>query len=213
MKIVYGQKLNNEQIQTVNEIALNCGVMFDTARLLFYRKQDTVKKAKHFLNPDKSGFNNPFLLRDMDKAVQRINDAKLLNQSVLIFGDYDADGICATTILYNCLKDFGLEKVQAFVPERESGYGLSVDTVKDFISRSGIDLLITVDCGISDYEIIKDIKALGVDVIVTDHHECRATVPPADAVVNPRRPDCPYPFKSLAGVGVVFKFKIYRPER
>lgn len=204
MKIVYGQKLNNEQIQTVNEIALNCGVMFDTARLLFYRKQDTVKKAKHFLNPNKSGFNNPFLLRDMDKAVQKINDAKLLNQSVLIFGDYDADGVCATTILYNCLKDFGLQKVQAFVPERENGYGLSVDTVKDFISQSGLDLLITVDCGISDYEIIKDIKALGVDVIVTDHHEPPEILPDCTKI-NPKIANQDYPFDSLCGAGVAYK--------
>ncbi len=204
MKIVYGQKLNSEQVQTINEIATNCGVMFDTARLLFYRKQDFVEKAKHFLNPNKSGFNNPLLLRDMDIAVSRITQARLLNQSILIFGDYDADGICATTILYNCLKDFGLENVEKFVPERESGYGLSIETIKDFINRKNIDLLITVDCGISDYEVIEEIKALGIDVIVTDHHEPPEILPNC-AKINPKIPNQDYPFDGLCGAGVAYK--------
>ena len=204
MKIVYGQKLNDEQIQTINEIASNCGVMFDTARLLFYRKQDTVEKAKHFLNPNKSGFNNPFLLRDMDTAVERITKAKLLNQSILIFGDYDADGVCATTVLYNCLKDFGLENIETFVPERESGYGLSIQIVKDYINSKNIDLLITVDCGISDYEIINQIKALGVDVIVTDHHEPPELLPDCTKI-NPKIDNQEYPFDGLCGAGVAYK--------
>ncbi len=204
MKIVYGQKLNNEQFQTINEIASNCGVMFDTARLLFYRKQDTVEKAKHFLNPNKSGFNNPFLLKDMEKAVQRISEAKLLNQSILIFGDYDADGVCATTILYNCLKDFGIESIDAFVPEREKGYGLSVETIKNFLTCKNIDLLITVDCGISDYEVIEEIKALGVDVIVTDHHEPPEILPNCTRI-NPKIENQDYPFDGLCGAGVAYK--------
>ena len=204
MKIVYGQKLNNEQIQTINEIASSCGVMFDTARLLFYRKQDTVKKAKHFLAPNKSGFNNPMLLVDIDKAVQRLKQAKALNQSVLIFGDYDADGVCATTVLYNCLKDFGLEKVDAFVPERENGYGLSIETVKKFIDSKGLDLLITVDCGISDYETIEEIKKFGVDVIVTDHHEPPENLPNC-IKINPKISGQNYPFDALCGAGVAYK--------
>ncbi len=204
MKIVYGEQLNNQQIQTINEIALNCGVMFDTARLLFYRKQDTVQKAKHFLNPNKSGFNNPFLLNDMDKAVERITQAKLLSQNVLIFGDYDADGVCATTILYNCLKDFGLENVQAFVPERESGYGLSIQTINEFLNKTNIDLLITVDCGISDYEVIEEIKKLGIDVIVTDHHEPPETLPNCTKI-NPKITGQDYPFEGLCGAGVAYK--------
>lgn len=204
MKIVYGNQLNSAQIQTVNEIASNCGVMFDTARLLFYRKQDTIAKAKHFLNPNKSGFHNPLLLKDMDKALERINKAKFFNQNVLIFGDYDADGVCATTILYNCLKDFGIENVTAFVPERENGYGLSVETIKGFLTNKNIDLLITVDCGISDFEVIEEIKALGIDVIVTDHHEPPEILPNC-IKINPKIAGQDYPFDALCGAGVAYK--------
>lgn len=204
MKIVYGEQLNNQQIQTVNEIALNCGVMFDTARLLFYRKQDTIEKAKHFLNPSKTGFHNPLLLKDMDKAVERINEARLLSQNILIFGDYDADGVCATTILYNCLKDFGIENITAFVPERENGYGLSVETIKRFLTNKNIDLLITVDCGISDFEVIEEIKALGIDVIVTDHHEPPENLPNCTKI-NPKITGQDYPFDALCGAGVAYK--------
>ena len=204
MKIVYGEQLNNQQIQTVNEVALNCGVMFDTARLLFYRKQDTIEKAKHFLNPSKTGFHNPLLLKDMDKAVERINEARLLSQNILIFGDYDADGVCATTILYNCLKDFGIENITAFVPERENGYGLSVETIKGFLTNKNIDLLITVDCGISDFEVIEEIKALGIDVIVTDHHEPPENLPNCTKI-NPKITGQDYPFDALCGAGVAYK--------
>ncbi len=204
MKIVYGQQLNSSQLQTINEIALSCGVMFDTARLLFYRKQDSVEKAKHFLNPNKSGFNDPLLLNGMSQAVNKITQAKLLGHNVLIFGDYDADGVCATTVLYNCLKDFGIDSVDAFVPERESGYGLSIDTVKKFINEKNIQLLITVYCGISDYEIINEIKRLGVDVVVTDHHEPPEILP--DCIkINPKIVGQEYPFDGLCGAGVAYK--------
>ncbi len=204
MEIVCGKQLNSQQIQTVKEIAKNCGVMFDTARLLFYRKQDTVEKAKHFLNPDKSGFNDPLLLNGMNQAVERIAKAKLFGQNILVFGDYDADGICATTVLCNCLKDFGIASVDAFVPERERGYGLSIETIKEFVSRKKIDLLITVDCGISDYEVVEQIKKLGIDVIVTDHHEPPEILPDCTRI-NPKISGQEYPFEGLCGAGVAYK--------
>ena len=171
MKLVYGKTLNADETLTVQNIANGCDILFDTARLLFYRGIDSVSKAKRFLSTGKSGFYSPFLLSGVKDAVERITLAKERGENVLIFGDYDADGVCATTVLYYCLTEFGVKNLRIYVPEREEGYGLNVDTVTRFNEQSPIDLLITVDCGISDCEKIKIIKDLGVDVIVTDHHE------------------------------------------
>ena len=117
MKIVYGKQLNIEENKKVQEIAEHCGITFDTARLLFYRKQDSVIKAKRFLNPSKNHFHNPFLLDGVKQAVESIYNAKLLGKNVFILGDYDADGVCASTILYNCLKEYGITNLRVYVPE------------------------------------------------------------------------------------------------
>ena len=159
MKIVYGKTLTAEETRVVNNIASECGILFDTARLLFCRNIDTVQKAKAFLNPGKHAFNDPFLLDGMADAVNRIKKAKDLGESVLIFGDYDADGVCATTVLYYALKNFGIT-ARKFVPEREDNYGLNLKLISEFNKEQKIDLLISVDCGISDYEVIEEIKKL-----------------------------------------------------
>ena len=203
MRIVYGKTLSAEEENTVGKIALECGIMYDTARLLFYRNIDTVEKAKKFLKPSKAHFNNEFLLDGISQAVSRIELAKSRRERVLIFGDYDADGVCATTVLFNCLNDFGIE-ADKFIPERELGYGLNVNKVKDLVQEYGSSLLITVDCGISDYEKIEEIKRLGVDVIVTDHHEPPEVLP--DCIkINPKIQGQAYPFKELCGAGVAYK--------
>ncbi len=203
MKIVYGQNLTERETCIISNVANECGILFDTARLLFYRGIDTVEKAKKFLSPGKSGFHAPLLLRDMVKAVERIKKAKDFNESVLIFGDYDADGICATTVLYNCLKDYGI-KARKFIPEREEGYGLNLDTVSVLNEKQKIDLLITVDCGISDKIKIEQLKNLGIDVIVTDHHEPPEDLP--DCIkINPKIEGQEYPFTELCGAGVAYK--------
>lgn len=203
MGINYGKNLTDEDIRIINEISRDCGILFDTARLLYYRKIDTVEKAKNFLNPGKYGFYNPFLLQDMDNAVQRIILAKQKGESVLVFGDYDADGVCATSILYNALCDFGIS-ARKFVPEREDNYGLNLDTVNSFNNQQKIDLLITVDCGISDGEKIEEIKKIGIDVIVTDHHEPPEVLPNC-IKINPKIDGQDYPFKELCGAGVAYK--------
>lgn len=204
MKIVYGKKLDNESTLRVQEIAMKCGVTFDTARLLFYRNQDTVEKAERFLTPSKKGFFNPYLLEDMDRAIDRIRRAVIEDQSVLVFGDYDADGVCASTILYGCLREFGVNRLRVFVPEREDGYGLNVQSVEKLNAEQKIDLLITVDCGISDYDKIQELKKTGIDVIVTDHHEPPEILP--DCIrINPKINGQKYPFKELCGAGVAYK--------
>jgi len=204
MKIVYGEQLNRENEQLITSIALSCNITFDTARLLFYRKLDTAEKVKRFLNPSKKGFHSPFMLSGIESAVNRIEEAKLQAQNLLIFGDYDADGVCATTVLYNCLKDYGINSITMYIPERSEGYGLNLETIKNLKDSYNIDLLITVDCGISDYDKISLIKELGIDVIVTDHHEPPEILP--DCIkINPKLIGEKYPFDELCGAGVAYK--------
>ncbi len=203
MDIIYGKQLNDNERRIVTSIANECGILFDTARLLFYRNIDTVKKAKAFLSPSKNGFNDPYSFNGMVDAVSRISKAKDNYENVLIFGDYDADGICATTILYYSLREFGIT-ADFFVPEREEGYGLNFERILKLNQNKKIDLLITVDCGISSKDVIEEIKNLGIDVIVTDHHEPPKDLP--DCInINPKLIGQNYPFSELCGAGVAYK--------
>ena len=203
MQIVYGKTLTKDEVLIVNKIAMECGIMFDTARLLFARNIDTVEKAKRFLNPSRANFIDPFAFNDMKKVVQRIKEAKEKEQRILIFGDYDADGICSVTILYYCLKEFGITPLFA-IPEREDGYGLNEQIVLNIHEQTPIDLVITVDCGISDGEKIENLKSKGIDVIVTDHHE-PAEILPNTLIINPKVKTENYPFDGLSGAGVAYK--------
>lgn len=203
MKIEHGKTLNDEQRRIVNNIANDCNILIDTARLLFYREIDTTAKAKRFLNPGKKHFYDPYLMNGIKEAVDRIRLAKRLNQKVLVFGDYDADGVSATTILYNCLKEFGVN-AKFTVPEREEGYGLGIDKIMKIKAESGLDLVITVDCGISDNEAVKTLQENGIDVIVTDHHE-PPEVLPSCVCINPKIKGNGYPFDGLCGTGVAYK--------
>ena len=148
--------------------------------------------------------HNPFLLNDMDLAVERIEKAIMRNEKITIFGDYDADGVTSTSILYMFLRENGAN-VEYYIPNRFSdGYGMNSVSVKK-VSDSGTNLIITVDNGISAYNEVEYAKSLGMDVIVTDHHECPDILPECIAVINPKRKDSTYPFSELAGVGVTFK--------
>jgi len=158
-----------------------------------------------FLSPNYDKKHDPFLLPDMQAAVNRLVIAHQKQERITIYGDYDIDGLTATTVLLDGLKSFGFKNVQTFIPNRfVEGYGLTVDAVER-IAADGAQLIITVDCGsLSEKEIIRA-NELGVDVIVTDHHNVAPVQPPAVAVINPKRPDHKYPFIDLAGVGVAFK--------
>lgn len=148
--------------------------------------------------------HNPFLLNDMDKAVTRIEKAIMRNEKITIFGDYDADGVTSTAVLYMFLKENGAD-VNYFLPNRfVDGYGMNKDAVKK-IFDDGTNLIITVDNGIAATEEVSYAMSLGMDVIVTDHHECPKNIPKCCAVINPKREDSTYPFCELSGVGVVFK--------
>ena len=174
-----------------------------TARLLCSRGLDTAEKVAEFYDTSKLSFYDPYLLEDMDKAVARIKKAIENKERVCIYGDYDVDGVTSTTMLYTYLRSLGVETTY-FIPERmNEGYGLSRTAIERF--AGSVDLLITVDTGITAVAETEYAKQFGMDMIITDHHSCRDVLPDAVAVVNPHREDCEYPFKKLAGVGVVFK--------
>jgi len=160
--------------------------------------------VKDFINPSLDKLHSPFLLKDMEKAVDRIVYAIENKEHIVIYGDYDVDGVTSTSILLEFLKFAGAE-VDFYIPDRfDEGYGLS-DSAVDNVLKMEASVVITVDCGISAVNEINRLNNNNITVIVTDHHECKETLPEAFAIINPHRPDCTYPFKELAGVGVVFK--------
>ncbi|MFY9228423.1 MAG: single-stranded-DNA-specific exonuclease RecJ [Candidatus Microsaccharimonas sp.] len=165
----------------------------------------TPEKRAVFLSPDYATKHDPFLLPDMQAAVDRLKVAREKQERITIYGDYDIDGLTATTLLIDALKSFGFKHVKAFIPNRfVEGYGLTVDAIER-IAADKAQLIITVDCGSLSHKEITRANELGVDVIVTDHHNVADTPPPATATINPKRTDHGYPFIDLAGVGVAFK--------
>ena len=165
----------------------------------------TKETRQTFLHPDyELTKHDPFLLPDMEKAVKRLETAKEKNEQIVIYGDYDIDGLTATSILLEAFEAFGIES-RAFIPNRFiEGYGLSAKAIETLASE-GAQLIVTVDCGSLSHKEIDRANELGVDVIVTDHHSVAETMPAAVAVINPKRADHEYPFIDLAGVGVAFK--------
>ena len=206
MKIAYPKILQDSETETIKEIASGCGILTETARLLYDRGVKDTYAAKRFLNPDKSHFLDPFLLNGMQAAAKRIQKAAENAERVLIFGDYDADGICAAAILGGSLKKLGINPIIT-VPEREEGYGLNIEKIERINSESKIDLIITVDCGISDAEKVKELKSRGIDIIITDHHEPPEILP--DCVcINPKIKGQAYGFDGLCGGGVAYKLAV-----
>lgn len=174
-------------------------------QILLKRGLKTKQERDAFLNPSYDAKHDPFLLPDMHLAVERLVIAHAKQQRITIYGDYDIDGLTATTLLLDALTQFGFSHVDAFIPNRfVEGYGLTVDAIEK-IAATGAELIITVDCGSLSHEPIARANELGVDVIVTDHHNVADQHPAAVAVINPKRPDHNYPFVDLAGVGVAFK--------
>lgn len=175
-----------------------------TSIILYNREIVNDNEISEFLNSDFSNLHDPYLLKDMDKAVERINIAKENKEKVTIYGDYDVDGITSIAILYMHLTEMGFE-VDYYVPDRiQEGYGVNREAL-DKISKSGTKVLITVDTGITAVDETEYAKSIGMDIIITDHHECKEQIPNAYAAIDPKRKDCKYPFKNLAGVGVAFK--------
>lgn len=188
----------------VNEISKKLGIKLPTAQLLVNRGCITPSDAKSFLAKEEEQLHDPFLMLDMDNAAYRIIEGIENGDRIVIYGDYDVDGVTSVSSLYLYLKSKGAD-VSYYIPCRiGEGYGMSDSAVRK-LHEDGCDLIITVDTGITAVNETTLAHELGIDIVVTDHHECHGELPLAEAVVNPRRPDCTYPFKELAGVGVVFK--------
>ena len=171
------------------------------ADVLVSRGVTSLEQAADFIRTKEP--EDPFMLKDMEKAVEIINEAVESCQKICIYGDYDCDGITSTVMLYSYLECLGAD-VFYYIPERSEGYGLNSEAVNK-ISESGTELIITVDNGISAFEEAKLIKELGMSLVITDHHQPGETLPQADAIVNPHRKDCGSSFKYLCGAGVVLK--------
>src|SRR3990172_7651089 len=174
------------------------------SRILLRRGVNSLEKAKMFFRSSLDQLYDPFLMKDMDKAVERLRRAVLSDEHILIYGDYDVDGITSISFLYLILRDIGA-KVHYYIPDRQlEGYGLSLKGI-DYARELCTGLIVTVDCGITGHKEINYARSLGMDLIVSDHHEPSRELPDAAAVLDPKRPDCGYPFKQLAGVGVTYK--------
>lgn len=186
------------------DIRSSFGLEKATARILASRGYDTPEKVKVFLSGENTLMYDPFLMRDMDKAVERILSALDNGEKITVYGDYDVDGVSATSVLYLYLKSLGAE-VDYYIPNRAGeGYGIN-NAALDLLKSRGTSLIVTVDTGITAVEETDYLNSIGLSLVVTDHHGCHEELPRAAAVVNPKRPDDEYPFKELAGVGVVFK--------
>lgn len=188
----------------VENIKKSLGCDAVTATLLVNRNITDADRALKFLNPSLNAMRPPFDLKDADHAAERIASAIDDSEKILIFGDYDVDGITSTTVLCKFLHYAGAD-VSYYIPHRTTeGYGLSAGHITDHAIPKKIDLIITVDCGSGSHEAVEAARNAGIDVIITDHHNISENMPPAYAVVNPKRPDCGAGFENLAGVGVAF---------
>lgn len=186
-------------------MAAATGISPVLANLLVQRGIDTLEKAKKFFNPQLSDLHDPFLMKDMDKAVERVERAVRNREKIMVYGDYDVDGTTAVALVYKFLRQIGHKDLLFYIPDRYTeGYGISTKGI-DHAARKGATLIIALDCGIKAIEKVDYAKRKGVDFIICDHHLPAEEIPRAVAVLDPKRADCSYPFDELSGCGVGFK--------
>ncbi len=189
----------------VAELGYAAGLPPQLANLLLQRGVTTPEEAHSFFNPRLEELHDPFLMKDMDKAVERIARAVAGGEKVMVYGDYDVDGTTAVALVYIFLRRLGHEELRFYIPDRYTeGYGVSVRAI-DYAASKGISLIITLDCGIKATEKVAYAKKKGIDFIICDHHLPGDTIPDAVAVLDPKRTDCDYPFTELSGCGVGLK--------
>ena len=177
------------------------------AQILSNRGIRTPEEGARFIRPSLHQLHSPFLMKDMEPAVDRVMKALHTRERVLVYGDFDVDGVTSTAMLVSFLREIGMNP-QYYIPHRiREGYGLNIDSIRRF-SAEGVGLLITTDCGVSNHAEIREASRLRIDTIVIDHHQISDEIPPALAVLNPKRRDCAFPFDDLAGVGVAFQLVI-----
>ncbi len=190
--------------ETVARLSDELNINKHLSILLVQRGIQTIDEAKSFFRPSLKHLHSPFLMKDMDKAVDRIIKAIDRGEKIMVYGDYDVDGTTAVSLVYSFFKSF-YRKVEFYIPDRYSeGYGISYKAI-DFARKEGISLMITLDCGIKAVEKVAYAKEKGLDIVIGDHHRPGDKVPEAEAVLDPKQPDCEYPYKELSGCGVGFK--------
>jgi len=193
------------QDNAAKDLGEKLGISPILASLLIRRGITTESAAKRFFRPQLADLINPFLMKDMDAAVDRLNDAMGHKERILVYGDYDVDGCTAVALVYKFLRQF-YSNIDYYIPDRyDEGYGVSKKGI-DFAKETGVKLIIILDCGIKAIEEITYAKEQGIDFIICDHHVPDEEMPPAVAILNPKQPDDTYPFKNLCGCGVGFKF-------
>ncbi len=191
-------------IEVVEKLAESLGVDKIIATLLVERGVSTFEEAKHFFRPSLDQLHDPFLMKDMDRAIARINEAIRNKERMLIYGDYDVDGTSAVALVYSYFHTLHYN-IDFYIPDRDTeGYGISFQGI-DYAHRTGVKLIIALDCGIKAIEQADYANSFGIDIIVGDHHLPGDTLPACCAVLDPKRPDCPYPYKELSGCGIGFK--------
>ncbi len=174
-------------------------------QLLVQRGIDTPQQAEQFFHPNWASLHDPFLMQDMERAVERLDLALSRSENILIYGDYDVDGTMSVSLLFDFLQQIGHRQLDYYFPDRyKEGYGLSAEGIA-YAKANGVSLLITVDCGIRAQEQVDNARSQGMDVIICDHHLPGENWPFATAVLDPKRPDCAYPYKELSGCGIAFK--------
>src|SRR5690606_34742525 len=199
----------------VEQLAKSLGIDFVLSDLLVKRGIVDFEDARKFFRPDIRHLHDPFLMKDMDKAIERIEDAIANNERILVYGDYDVDGTTAVSLVYSFIKScliteehtdqLSLPRVNYYIPDRyREGYGISMQGI-DFAAENNYSLIIALDCGIKSVREIKYASDKGVDFIICDHHMPGAEIPDAVAVLDTKRKDCTYPYKELSGCGLGFK--------
>ncbi|MDR1699337.1 MAG: DHH family phosphoesterase, partial [Prevotellaceae bacterium] len=196
--------LNDQQKKQAKELANELNINEILAQLLVQRGLGTFADARDFFRPQLSKLHDPFLMKDMDKAVERLNQALAQKEKILVYGDYDVDGTTAVALVYKFLKQFHSE-IDYYLPDRyNEGYGISYAGI-DYAAENGFSLVIALDCGIKAVEKMEYAREKGVEFIICDHHTPDDEIPRAVAVLDPKRNDCEYPYKHLCGCGVGFK--------
>ena len=199
------EPITPERQQAAKELAEKIGMSPVMANLLIRRGIRTESAAKRFFRPMLNELIDPFLMNDMDIAVDRLNDAMGRKERIMVYGDYDVDGCTAVALVYKFLQQF-YSNIEYYIPDRyEEGYGISKKGL-DYAASVGVKLIIVLDCGIKAIDEIAYAKTLGIDFIICDHHVPDDELPDAVAILNPKREDSTYPFKDLCGCGVGFKF-------
>ena len=194
-------KLNDKKIE---QLAQAINVSKPIATLLIQRGIETYDQAKKFFNPQLTDLYDPFLMKEMDLAIERINLALASKERIMVYGDYDVDGTTSVATVFSYFSKF-TDNIEYYIPDRyKEGYGVSKIGI-DYAAETGVKLIIALDCGTRSIELIDYAKSLGIDFIVCDHHLPGDELPKAVALLNPKRADCPYPYKELSGCGIGFK--------